>query len=153
MQASVRSHGFAKPSDLENELSELEDDVKKTVKTPVARAKAAATKATTVKAPAKTTVDPALRKEVDDLRKQVETIRKQVEKLQAAQIRKPQSQPQAQRPSKASSQHADMANWLPVIRSVAITSLAGRIFASSPIMALLVAAVPFALGLSAGSKN
>lgn len=135
MRAPVRSHGFDKPSDLEDELSELEDDMNATPRKPAARAKA----------PEKKTIDALLRKEVDELRQQVDAIRKDVEKLQAAQSSR-KAQPQQSRHS------ADIANWLPVVRSVAITSLAGRIFASSPIMALLVAAVPFALGLSAGSK-
>ncbi|GAK70298.1 hypothetical protein RRU01S_10_01370 [Agrobacterium rubi TR3 = NBRC 13261] len=134
MRAPVRSHGFDKPSDLEDELYELDDDMSTTPRKPAARAKASE----------KTSVDASLRKEVDELRHQVDAIRKQVEKLQAE--RKHQPKPHT------SSHSADVANWLPVIRSVAITSIAGRIFSSSPIMALLVAAVPFALGLSAGSK-
>lgn len=136
MRAPIRSHGFDKPSDLEDELSQLDDDVKPTAIKPASRAKS----------PEKSTVDASLRKEVDHLRREVDAIRKQVEALQAARSNV----------SKTSSSHnrhsSDVANWLPIVRSVAITSLAGRIFSSSPIMALLVAAVPFALGLSAGSK-
>ncbi|WP_421360310.1 hypothetical protein [Agrobacterium rosae] len=136
MRAPIRSHGFDKPSDLEDELSQLDDDVKPTASKPAARAKP----------PEKATIDASLRKEVQELRREVDAIRKQVEKLQTARSNVSQSGSAHQRHS------GDIANWLPVVRSVAITSLAGRIFASSPIMALLVAAVPFALGLTAGSK-
>jgi septal ring factor EnvC (AmiA/AmiB activator) len=136
MRAPIRSHGFDKPSDLEDELSQLDDDVKATASKPAARAKP----------PEKSKLDASLRKEVDDLRRQVDSIRKQVEKLQAARANASQSG------SSQTSHSADISTWLPIVRSVAITSLAGRIFSSSPIMALLVAAVPFALGLSAGSK-
>ena len=136
MRAPIRSHGFDKPSDLEDELSQLDDDVKATANKPAPRAKP----------PEKSKIDASLRKEVDELRREVDSIRKQVEKLKAARSSASQPDSSHQRHS------ADFTNWLPVVRSVAITSLAGRIFASSPIMALLVAAVPFALGLSAGSK-
>jgi hypothetical protein len=40
-----------------------------------------------------------------------------------------------------------------VMRSVAVTSLASRIFASSPVMAALVVIVPFALGLAARRRE
>ncbi|WP_416408106.1 hypothetical protein [Agrobacterium rosae] len=135
MRAPIRSHGFDKPSDLEDELSQLDDDVKPTASKPAARSKS----------PEKAMIDASLRKEVQELRREVDAIRKQVEKLQIARSNVSQ-------PSSSHQRHSDIANWLPVVRSVAITSLAGRIFASSPTMALLVAAVPFALGLTAGSK-
>lgn len=132
MRAPIRSHGFDKPSDLEDELSQLDDDMKSTAKKPPVRAKPSE----------KHGVEASLREDVAELRREVDAIRKQVEKLQAARTSQ-----------HGTSRHgADLANWLPIVRSVAITSLAGRIFASSPIMALLVAAVPFALGLSAGSR-
>ncbi|SCX32262.1 hypothetical protein DSM25558_5428 [Agrobacterium sp. DSM 25558] len=137
MRAPIRSHGFDKPSDLEDELSQLDDDVKPTATSkPAGRAKP----------PEKAAIDASLRKEVQELRHEMDAIRKQVEKLQIARSNVSQPTSSHQRHS------GDIANWLPVVRSVAITSLAGRIFASSPIMALLVAAVPFALGLTAGSK-
>lgn len=139
MRAPVRSHGFGKPSDLEDELSQLDDDVKPTARKPAARAKPAG----------KAQIDAGLRREVEELRREMNAIRKQVDKLQAAQSGARRSTSPQQNPSRHGT---DIASWLPVVRSVAITSLAGRIFASSPIMALLVAAVPFALGLSAGSK-
>ncbi len=136
MRAPIRSHGFDKPSDLEDELSQLDDDVKPTATKPSAR----------TKPPEKSKIDASLRKEVDDLRREMDVIRQQVEKLQAARSHASQAG------SSHTTHSADLSNWLPVVRSVAITSLAGRIFSSSPIMALLVAAVPFALGLSAGSR-
>ncbi len=139
MRAPIRSHGFDKPSDLEDELSQLDDDVKATATKPSARAKP----------PQKPAIDASLRREIEDLRRDIDTIRKQVEELQEAHSGARRSASPRQNASRHS---ADIANWLPVVRSVAITSLAGRIFASSPVMALLVAAVPFALGLSAGSK-
>ncbi|NTF30833.1 hypothetical protein [Rhizobium skierniewicense] len=132
MRAPVRSHGFDKPSDLEDELSELDDDVSTTPRKPAMRAKP----------PGKEPGAVDLREELTVLRRDMDALRKQVETLQSARAHQKQS----------SGHRADVANWLPVVRSVAITSIAGRIFASSPIMALLVAAVPFALGLSAGSK-
>ncbi|WP_284778574.1 hypothetical protein [Agrobacterium sp. lyk4-40-TYG-31] len=139
MRAPIRSHGFDKPSDLEDELSQLDDDVKATPTKTSARAKP----------PQKPGIDASLRREIEDLRRDIDTIRKQVEELQEAQSGARRSASPRQNASRHST---DIANWLPVVRSVAITSLAGRIFASSPVMALLVAAVPFALGLSAGSK-
>lgn len=134
MRAPTRSHGFAKPSDLEDELLQLDDEMKSTRTKPSTRAKA----------PAKSSVDASVRREIEELRIEVEEIRREIEKLQAARAQKKQT--------RHTSRQSEIADWLPVVRSVAITSLAGRIFASSPIMALLVAAVPFAMGLSAGSK-
>lgn len=132
MRAPVRSHGFDKPSDLEDELSQLDESLTNEPKRSTFRIKADQSEPTTA----------FLQSEVEELRQQIEEIRKEVEKFKAS----------SSRNLRQHSAGADVANWLPVVRSVAITSLAGRIFASSPVMALLVAAVPFALGLSAGSK-
>ena len=131
MRAPIRSHGFDKPSDLEDELSQLDDD---------AGARDSAN--TGARASGLSSSDVSLHEQINDIRREMAAIRSDVEQLQAA----------ASSKSGASGHSSDVSTWLPVVRSVAITSLAGRIFASSPIMALLVAAVPFALGLSAGSK-
>jgi hypothetical protein len=130
MRAPIRSHGFDKPSDLEDELSQLDDD-------------AGATRGsanTGARASGLSSSDVSLHEQINDIRREMAAIRSDVEQLQAAAS------------GNRGPHGSDISNWLPVVRSVAITSLAGRIFASSPIMALLVAAVPFALGLSAGSK-
>ncbi len=131
MRAPVRSHGFDKPSDLEDELSELDETLSNEPKHPALRART------------QDTAPSPIQLELDDLRQQIEDIRIDIENLKAS---------RSATSRKNNSAASDVANWLPVVRSVAITSLAGRIFASSPIMALLVAGVPFALGLSAGSK-
>lgn len=132
MRAPIRSHGFDKPSDLEDELSQLDDDAGATRDSANTGARASGLSSS----------DVSLHEQINDIRREMAAIRSDVEQLQAA----------ASRNSGASGHASDVSTWLPVVRSVAITSLAGRIFASSPIMALLVAAVPFALGLSAGSK-
>ena len=69
MRAPIRSHGFDKPSDLEDELSQLDDDVKATATKPSARAKP----------PQKPGIDASLHREIEDLRRDIDTIRKQVE--------------------------------------------------------------------------
>lgn len=134
MRAPVRSHGFDKPSDLEDELSELDEDMSNEPKRSALRTKTDRSDATAA----------SLQEEVDELRQQIDAIRREVDKLKGSSHRKPRQH--------TAGPASDVASWLPVVRSVAITSLAGRIFASSPIMAVLVAAVPFAMGLSAGSK-
>lgn len=134
MRAPVRSHGFDKPSDLEDELSQLDEELSNEPKRPAHRAKADGSDVSAA----------TLQREVDELRQQIDDIRRDIENLNAADTRRARQH--------SGGAGSDVAAWLPVVRSVAITSLAGRIFASSPIMALLVAAVPFALGLSAGSK-
>lgn len=132
MRVPIRSHGFDKPSDLEDELSQLDDDAG-------ANRDSANTGA---RASGLSSSDVSLHEQINDIRREMAAIRSDVEQLQAA----------ASSKSGAFGHGSDVSTWLPIVRSVAITSLAGRIFASSPIMALLVAAVPFALGLSAGSK-
>ncbi|MBD8685968.1 MULTISPECIES: hypothetical protein [unclassified Rhizobium] len=132
MRAPIRSHGFDKPSDLEDELSQLDDNAGATRESANTGARASGLSSS----------DVSLHEQINDIRREMAAIRSDVEQLQAA----------ASRNSGASGHGSDVSTWLPIVRSVAITSLAGRIFASSPIMALLVAAVPFALGLSAGSK-
>lgn len=132
MRAPIRSHGFDKPSDLEDELSQLDDDAGATRDSASTGARASGLSSS----------DVSLHEQINDIRREMAAIRSDVEQLQAA----------ASSKSGASGHGSDVSTWLPIVRSVAITSLAGRIFASSPIMALLVAAVPFALGLSAGSK-
>lgn len=132
MRAPIRSHGFDKPSDLEDELSQLDDDAGATRDSASTGARASGLSSS----------DVSLHEQIKDIRREMAAIRSDVEQLQAA----------ASEKIATSHRGSDISTWLPVVRSVAITSLAGRIFASSPIMALLVAAVPFALGLSAGSK-
>ncbi|MCI9866508.1 hypothetical protein RHIZ_11190 [Rhizobium skierniewicense] len=132
MRAPIRSHGFDKPSDLEDELSHLDDNAGATRDSANTGARASGLSSS----------DVSLHEQINDIRREMAAIRSDVEQLQAA----------ASSKSGGSGHASDVSTWLPVVRSVAITSLAGRIFASSPIMALLVAAVPFALGLSAGSK-
>ncbi len=132
MKAPVRSHGFEKPSDLEDELAQLDEErADSGLKTepgigPSRRA-------------ISTSANRSIQRQIDDLRGDLEKLREQVEMLGG---KKPHPKHKGE----------EFSAWLPMIRSVAVTSLAGRIFASSPMMALLVAAVPFALGLSAGSK-
>ena len=132
MKAPVRSHGFEKPSDLEDELVQLDEE----------RADPdlnAGSTAKPVKRGMSTAASHSVQQQIDELRRDLETLRRDVEKLGG---------------SKAGHKRNDseFSAWMPMVRSVAVTSLAGRIFASSPMMAILVAAVPFALGLSAGSK-
>ena len=137
MKAPLRSHGFDKPSDLDDHLAELDEE---------AEAIAAETK--TEKIAAKRTrashaIDPSLRAELEELRKQLDKIRRDVKRLEAAQYpRHRPAQPHHERDRENS-------RLMTVVRSVAVTSLASRIFASSPVMAALVAVVPFALGLAA----
>ena len=136
MKAPLRSHGFDKPSDLDDHLAELDEE---------AEAIAAETK--TEKIAAKRTrashaIDPSLRAELEELRKQLDKIRRDVKRLEAAQYpRHRPAQPHHERDRENS-------RLMTVVRSVAVTSLASRIFASSPVMAALVAVVPFALGLA-----
>ncbi|WHA40876.1 hypothetical protein [Agrobacterium larrymoorei] len=132
MKAPARSHGFEKPSDLEDELAQLDEE----------RADPelnTASDATPARRGISTSANRSIQRQIDDLRTDLEALRSQVEKLSG-------KEPHPKH------KNEELAAWLPMIRSIAVTSLAGRIFASSPVMALLVAAVPFALGLSAGSK-
>lgn len=135
MRAPIRSHGFDKPSDLEDELSQLDNEGGAAV--------GSANKGE--RASGLSPSDVSLHEQIKDIRREMAAIRDDVDKLQAAAL-------ESNGAGGGSRRGADIANWLPVVRSVAITSLAGRIFSSSPVMAILVAAVPFALGLSAGSK-
>ncbi|AYM61318.1 hypothetical protein G6L68_02055 [Agrobacterium fabrum] len=136
MKAPLRSHGFDKPSDLDDHLAELDEE-----------AEAIAAEAKTEKTAAKRTrashaIDPSLRAELEELRKQFDKIRRDVKRLEAAQYpRHRPAQPHHERDRENS-------RLMTVVRSVAVTSLASRIFASSPVMAALVAVVPFALGLA-----
>ena len=146
MKTSLRSHGFDKPSDLDDHLAELDEEAaEKMAEKPAAR-----------EARASATTDPAIRAELDDLRKQLEKLRRDVKKLEAA------SHPVRHKPAKIRHEkdhetHHDKdhenSRLMMVVRSVAVTSLASRIFASSPIMAALVAVVPFALGLAARRRE
>ncbi len=132
MRAPTRSHGFDKPSDLEDELAQLDEERAdpelnhETVGEPVTRGTS-------------TAANRAIQQQIDDLRRDLDAFRRDVDALGKARNGQKRSE-------------GEVSSWLPLIRSVAVTSLAGRIFASSPMVALLVAAVPFALGLSAGSK-
>ncbi|QCM09045.1 hypothetical protein CFBP6625_00735 [Agrobacterium tumefaciens] len=138
MKTSLRSHGFDKPSDLDDHLAELDEEA--------AEKKAGKPAAGQVRVSA--TVDPSIRAELDDLRKQLEKIRRDVKKLEAA------SHPVRHRPANIRHEKDhENSRLMMVVRSVAVTSLASRIFASSPVMAALVAVVPFALGLAARHRE
>ena len=137
MKAPLRSHGFDKPSDLDDELAELEEEAE------AVAAEAKAEKPAARRTRTANTIDPSLRAELDELRKQVDKIRRDLKRLEAAQhSRHAPARPHHERDGENS-------RLMTVVRSVAVTSLASRIFASSPVMAALVAVVPFALGLAA----
>lgn len=137
MKAPLRSHGFDKPSDLDDELAELDEEAE-AVAAEAKVGKPAAARRTH----AANTIDPALRAELDDLRKQVDKIRRDVKRLEAAQH-------SGHRPAHPHHERdRENSRLMTVVRSVAVTSLASRIFASSPVMAALVAVVPFALGFA-----
>lgn len=137
MKAPLRSHGFDKPSDLDDHLAELDEE-----------AEAIAAEAKPEKTAAKTTraasaIDPSLRAELEELRRQVDKIRRDVKRLEKTHHpRLKPAQPHHERDRENS-------RLMAVVRSVAVTSLASRIFATSPFMAALVAVVPLALGLAA----
>ena len=136
MKAPLRSHGFDKPSDLDDHLAELDEEAEATA------AEAKAEKPAAKRTRAADAIDPKLRAELYELRKEVDRIRRDVKRLEVA--RHPRHrpvQPQHERDRENS-------RLMTVVRSVAVTSLASRIFASSPVMAALVAVVPFALGLA-----
>ncbi|HBT70408.1 MAG TPA: hypothetical protein DEB63_21935 [Agrobacterium sp.] len=138
MKTSLRSHGFDKPSDLDDHLAELDEEA----------AEKKATKPAAGQARVSATVDPSIRAELDDLRKQLEKIRRDVKKLEVA------SHPVRHRPANIRHEKDhENSRLMMVVRSVAVTSLASRIFASSPVMAALVAVVPFALGLAARHRE
>ncbi len=138
MKTSLRSHGFDKPSDLDDHLAELDEEA----------AEKKATKPAAGQARVSATVDPSIRAELDDLRKQLEKIRRDVKKLEVA------SHPARHRPANIRHEKDhENSRLMMVVRSVAVTSLASRIFASSPVMAALVAVVPFALGLAARHRE
>ncbi|MBM7329554.1 hypothetical protein JS562_41870 [Agrobacterium sp. S2] len=141
MKAPLRSHGFDKPSDLDDELAELDEEAE------AVAAEETVEKTAARRTPAANTVDPALRAELDELRQQVEKIRRDVKRLEAAEMsRHRPAQPHHERDGENS-------RLMTVVRSVAVTSLASRIFASSPVMAALVAVVPFALGFAARRRE
>ena len=135
MKAPLRSHGFDKPSDLDDHLAELDEEAaeKEAVKPAAARRARAA-------APA----ESSLRAELEDLRKQLEKIRRDVKRLEAA-----SNTPHHKSADARHERDRENSRLMTVVRSVAVTSLASRIFASSPVMAALVAVVPIALGLAA----
>ncbi|AVH40553.1 hypothetical protein G6M70_14070 [Agrobacterium tumefaciens] len=135
MKAPLRSHGFDKPSDLDDHLAELDEEAaeKEAVKPAAARRARAA-------APA----ESSLREELEDLRKQLEKIRRDVKRLEAA-----SNTPHHKSADARHERDRENSRLMTVVRSVAVTSLASRIFASSPVMAALVAVVPIALGLAA----
>ncbi|MEJ8310270.1 hypothetical protein [Agrobacterium larrymoorei] len=135
MRAPARSHGFDKPADLEDELAQLDEERADETLQAVER------RPPPPKPGRKPAEEASLRAQISELRRDLDEVRREVEKLSAS------------RNSHSRSNSNDTPNWLPVVRSVAITSLASRIFASSPMIALMVAAVPFALGLTAGSKQ
>lgn len=138
MKTSLRSHGFDKPSDLDDHLAELDEDA----------AEKKAEKPATRQARASAAADPSIRAELDDLRKQLEKIRRDVKKLEAA------SHPVSHKPADVRhDREHENSRLMMVVRSVAVTSLASRIFASSPVMAALVAVIPFALGLAARHRE
>ncbi|MES5044839.1 hypothetical protein ABVB72_06125 [Rhizobium nepotum] len=138
MKAPLRSHGFDKPTDLEDHLAELDEEAaEKNLQKPAAR-----------QARASATTEPSIRAELDDLRKQLEKIRRDVKKLEAA------SHPVRHKPADIRhDKDRENSRLMTVVRSVAVTSLASRIFASSPVVAALVAIVPFALGLAARHRE
>jgi chromosome segregation ATPase len=74
MKTSLRSHGFDKPSDLDDHLAELDEEAaeKEAEKPAVREARASAT------------VDQSIRAELDELRKQLEKLRRDVKKLESA---------------------------------------------------------------------
>lgn len=135
MKAPLRSHGFDKPSDLDDHLAELDEEAaeKEAVKPAAARRARAA-------APA----ESSLRAELEDLRKQLGKIRRDVKRLEAA-----SNTPHHKSTDARHERDRENSRLMTVVRSVAVTSLASRIFASSPVMAALVAVVPIALGLAA----
>lgn len=135
MKAPLRSHGFDKPSDLDDHLAELDEEAaeKEAVKPAAARRARAA-------APA----ESSLRAELEDLRKQLEKIRRDVKRLEAA-----SNTPHHKSTDARHERDRENSRLMTVVRSVAVTSLASRIFASSPVTAALVAVVPIALGLAA----
>lgn len=135
MRAPARSHGFDKPADLEDELAQLDEERADETLQAVER------RPPPPKPGRKPAEEASLRAQISELRCDLDEVRREVEKLSAS------------RNTHSRSNSNDTPNWLPVVRSVAITSLASRIFASSPMIALMVAAVPFALGLTAGSKQ
>ncbi|OCJ68559.1 hypothetical protein A6U97_07835 [Agrobacterium tumefaciens] len=138
MKTSLRSHGFDKPSDLDDHLAELDEEA----------AEKEAEKPTVQEARASATVDQSIRAELDELRKHLEKLRRDVKKLESA------SHPTRHKPAdiRHEKDHEN-SRLMMVVRSVAVTSLASRIFASSPVMAALVAVVPFALGLAARRRE
>lgn len=137
MKAPLRSHGFDKPSDLDDHLAELDEEAE------ARAADAQAEKPAAKRTRAAAAIDPSLRAELDALRKQIDKIRRDVQRLEAAQHSR-------HRPAQAHHERdRENSRLMTVVRSVAVTSLASRIFASSPVMAALVAVVPFALGIAA----
>ncbi len=145
MKTSLRSHGFAKPSDLDDHLAELDEDAAATA----ADAKAEKTEAGSEAKRTRTSGpnDASVLAQLDELRKQLDRIRRDVKQLEAA--RHPHQKP----PQPPHESDRENSRLMTVVRSVAVTSLASRIFASSPVMAALVAVVPFALGLAARRRK
>lgn len=135
MKAPLRSHGFDKPSDLDDHLAELDEE---------AAEKEAAKPAAARRARAAAPAESSLRAELEDLRKQLEKIRRDVKRLEAA-----SNTPHHKSTDARHERDRENSRLMTVVRSVAVTSLASRIFASSPVMAALVAVVPIALGLAA----
>ena len=135
MKAPLRSHGFDKPSDLDDHLAELDEEVveKKAAKPAAAR-----------RVRASAPPESSLRAELEDLRKQLEKIRRDVKRLEAA-----SNQSHHKAANARHERDRENSRLMTVVRSVAVTSLASRIFASSPVMAALVAVLPIALGLAA----
>lgn len=137
MKAPLRSHGFDKPTDLDDHLAELDEEAE------AIAAEAKTEKTTAKRTRAENTVDPSLRAELEELRREVDKIRRDVKRLEAARHSR-------HRPAQTHHERdRENSRLMTVVRSVAVTSLASRIFASSPVMAALVAVVPFALGLAA----
>ncbi|MGK9042102.1 hypothetical protein KXS05_17185 [Rhizobium sp. SA279] len=134
MKAPLRSHGFDKPSDLDDHLAELDEE---------AAEKEAAKPAAARRARAAAPAESSLRAELEDLRKQLEKIRRDVKRLEAA-----SNTPHHKAADARHERDRENSRLMTVVRSVAVTSLASRIFASSPVMAALVAVVPIALGLA-----
>ena len=135
MKAPLRSHGFDKPSDLDDHLAELDEE---------AAEKEAAKPAAARRARAAAPAESSLRAELADLRKQLEKMRRDVKRLEAA-----SNTPHHKSTDAPHERDRENSRLMTVVRSVAVTSLASRIFASSPVMAALVAVVPIALGLAA----
>jgi len=109
MRAPARSHGFDKPADLEDELAQLDEERADE------KPKALDRRPAPPKPGRKPAEEASLHAQVAELRRDLDEVRREVEKLSAS------------RNVQSRSNSYDTPNWLPIVRSVAITSLASRI--------------------------